>query len=339
MIARLSVHASRPTPAVALQVPKEIEDALEPAKDNDEETKRIGIELGTKMCRRLLDAGAPGLHMYTLNLERSALAILENLGLIKGRVHLCAGILHDLSRSCCLFQSGKLMPCSWRYPLGRRAEHLKKQWSGQYPLMWMPVAALERPCLRMPVMMLCLHGEGQHTSWSIACEKCLAVQVEQPLPWRAHPTQKRSAESVRYLLLAPGLLDVASSTAQAHELGPNTRRCGRFSGQTGPRATSAGPKTGTPSPMAGTRPHPGKNASTPFPSFQYRHHLRLADVLCLTQYICRKPHQAAFLRQHHADSIRQETGERGPLKRAYMKRTGLHAQVGECCQPSIWHAE
>lgn len=67
-------------------MPQEILDSAEAVKDNDEEIKKLGIEIGTTMSQRLLDAGVPGLHMYTLNLERSALAILENLGLIKGRV-------------------------------------------------------------------------------------------------------------------------------------------------------------------------------------------------------------------------------------------------------------
>lgn len=44
--------------------------------------QNFGIDLGVRMCRQLLDAGTPGLHMYTLNLEKSALAILERLGLI-----------------------------------------------------------------------------------------------------------------------------------------------------------------------------------------------------------------------------------------------------------------
>ncbi|KAK9842943.1 hypothetical protein WJX74_004685 [Apatococcus lobatus] len=64
------------------KVPKEVSDALESVKDNEEAVKQYGIQLGTDMCKRILDSGVPGLHMYTLNLERSAVAILENLGLI-----------------------------------------------------------------------------------------------------------------------------------------------------------------------------------------------------------------------------------------------------------------
>ncbi len=50
-----------------------------------------GIEMGVRMCRALLDAGVPGLHLYTLNLEASALAILESLGLVnKAQARACA---------------------------------------------------------------------------------------------------------------------------------------------------------------------------------------------------------------------------------------------------------
>ena len=63
-------------------VPKDVEDALESIKDNDEAVKNFGIDLGTRMCKRILETGTPGLHMYTLNTERSSVAILENLGLI-----------------------------------------------------------------------------------------------------------------------------------------------------------------------------------------------------------------------------------------------------------------
>ncbi|EFJ44235.1 hypothetical protein VOLCADRAFT_95450 [Volvox carteri f. nagariensis] len=64
------------------KVPADILEAVEAIKDNDEAVKNFGVDLGVRMCRRLLDAGVPGVHMYTLNLERSAVGILERLGLI-----------------------------------------------------------------------------------------------------------------------------------------------------------------------------------------------------------------------------------------------------------------
>ena len=64
------------------KVPADIGDALEAIKDDEEAVKKFGVELGVKMCRRLLDAGVPGVHLYTLNLEKSAVAILEGLGLV-----------------------------------------------------------------------------------------------------------------------------------------------------------------------------------------------------------------------------------------------------------------
>ena len=63
-------------------IPQDISDTLESIKDNDEAVKAFGVDLGVKMCRRLLEAGTPGLHMYTLNLESAAVGILEQLGLV-----------------------------------------------------------------------------------------------------------------------------------------------------------------------------------------------------------------------------------------------------------------
>lgn len=62
-------------------VPNYILKALEPIKNNDAMVKAYGIELGIKMCRRLLAAGIPGVHFYTLNLEKSVSKILGGLGL------------------------------------------------------------------------------------------------------------------------------------------------------------------------------------------------------------------------------------------------------------------
>jgi len=41
----------------------------------------LGVEVATQMCEALLDAGAPGLHFYTLNRSRSTMAVYAALGL------------------------------------------------------------------------------------------------------------------------------------------------------------------------------------------------------------------------------------------------------------------
>jgi hypothetical protein len=41
-----------------------------------------GVDLAVEICKRLLAEGTPGLHIYTLNTEKSALAILERLGVL-----------------------------------------------------------------------------------------------------------------------------------------------------------------------------------------------------------------------------------------------------------------
>ncbi|GKV06201.1 hypothetical protein SLEP1_g18115 [Rubroshorea leprosula] len=65
------------------KIPAEITAALEPIKDSEEAVKSYGIHLGTEMCKKILAHGIKTLHLYTLNMEKSALAILVNLGLIE----------------------------------------------------------------------------------------------------------------------------------------------------------------------------------------------------------------------------------------------------------------
>ncbi|KAF5828731.1 methylenetetrahydrofolate reductase-domain-containing protein [Dunaliella salina] len=65
-----------------VKVPQEINDTVEANKDNEEAIKAYGVDLGAKMCKYLLANGTPGLHMYSLNMEKSALAILERVGFI-----------------------------------------------------------------------------------------------------------------------------------------------------------------------------------------------------------------------------------------------------------------
>ncbi|XP_050236712.1 methylenetetrahydrofolate reductase (NADH) 2-like [Mercurialis annua] len=65
------------------KIPAEVMAALEPIKDNEEAVRAYGIHLGTEMCKKIMAHGIKTLHLYTLNMEKSALAILMNLGLIE----------------------------------------------------------------------------------------------------------------------------------------------------------------------------------------------------------------------------------------------------------------
>ncbi|MDH3643517.1 MAG: methylenetetrahydrofolate reductase, partial [Gammaproteobacteria bacterium] len=62
-------------------VPRWIRKHLEAYADDEESLKRFGVDVVTRLCEDLLDAGAPGLHLYTLNRWGASRSICENLGL------------------------------------------------------------------------------------------------------------------------------------------------------------------------------------------------------------------------------------------------------------------
>jgi methylenetetrahydrofolate reductase (NADPH) len=62
-------------------VPPEIVGRLEAVGDDPEAVRRTGVEMATDLCQQLLDAGAPGLHFYTLNRSTATREIYSNLGL------------------------------------------------------------------------------------------------------------------------------------------------------------------------------------------------------------------------------------------------------------------
>ncbi len=63
------------------EFPRWLAARLEAVGDDPEAVRRVGVDEATKLCRALLDGGAPGLHFYTLNRSSATREIYENLGL------------------------------------------------------------------------------------------------------------------------------------------------------------------------------------------------------------------------------------------------------------------
>jgi len=63
------------------EIPRWIRKRLESYGDDKASIKAFGEDVISEMCHQLLEAGAPGLHFYTMNITAPTLAIWKNLGL------------------------------------------------------------------------------------------------------------------------------------------------------------------------------------------------------------------------------------------------------------------
>lgn len=62
-------------------VPPEVVSRVAAVGDDPDAVRRVGTEIATELCQTLLDEGAPGLHLYTLNQSTATREIWSNLGL------------------------------------------------------------------------------------------------------------------------------------------------------------------------------------------------------------------------------------------------------------------
>eukprot|EP00931_Biecheleriopsis_adriatica_P062758 TRINITY_DN378_c0_g1_i4.p1 TRINITY_DN378_c0_g1~~TRINITY_DN378_c0_g1_i4.p1 ORF type:complete len:817 (-),score=244.51 TRINITY_DN378_c0_g1_i4:246-2696(-) len=72
----------RMTELCKTRLPAGLLERAEKANTSDDAFKAFGIEEGVAMCKELLEGGAPGLHFYTLNLEKVVVGTLRGLKLI-----------------------------------------------------------------------------------------------------------------------------------------------------------------------------------------------------------------------------------------------------------------
>jgi methylenetetrahydrofolate reductase (NADPH) len=61
------------------RIPDALQRRLDAALESETATRELGIEWATQQCRELLDRGAPGIHLYTLNKSTATRAIFERL--------------------------------------------------------------------------------------------------------------------------------------------------------------------------------------------------------------------------------------------------------------------
>jgi methylenetetrahydrofolate reductase (NADPH) len=61
------------------EIPRWITQRMRAHGDDADAVRKLGTEVVTTLCRRLLDGGAPGLHFYTLNRAKATEAVLKQL--------------------------------------------------------------------------------------------------------------------------------------------------------------------------------------------------------------------------------------------------------------------
>lgn len=61
------------------QIPSHMASAFAKVESDPNSVKELGVEIATKLCEDLIDAGAPGIHFYTMNTSTATREVFENL--------------------------------------------------------------------------------------------------------------------------------------------------------------------------------------------------------------------------------------------------------------------
>ena len=60
-------------------IPHHISEAFAAVEENPEDVRKLGVDIATKLSQDLLDAGAPGIHFYTMNTSTATREIFEGI--------------------------------------------------------------------------------------------------------------------------------------------------------------------------------------------------------------------------------------------------------------------
>jgi methylenetetrahydrofolate reductase (NADPH) len=60
-------------------IPHHIADAFSKVENNPDDVRKLGVDIATKLCQDLLEAGAPGLHFYTMNTSSATREIYSQI--------------------------------------------------------------------------------------------------------------------------------------------------------------------------------------------------------------------------------------------------------------------
>ncbi len=68
--------------ACGAEIPRWMRQRLRSFSDDIDGIQTFGIDVVSKLCERLLEQGAPGLHFYTMNRAGPIMSIWKNLGTV-----------------------------------------------------------------------------------------------------------------------------------------------------------------------------------------------------------------------------------------------------------------
>ena len=70
---------SRMAELTGTPISSRISDAFAKVEGNPEDVRKLGVEIATELSQQLLDAGAPGIHFYTMNTSTATREVFENI--------------------------------------------------------------------------------------------------------------------------------------------------------------------------------------------------------------------------------------------------------------------